>query len=87
MGRRVALTPDQVEAIRASTKTLAELKVEYGVSTLTLGKVRRFQGAYKNSVLEFGTPVLDSHGIITNVIPAEGEGDEELPFVPNVRFA
>jgi hypothetical protein len=48
------LDAGQVEAIRASTKTLAELATEYEVSTLTLGKVKRRQGAYVQEVLPLG---------------------------------
>jgi hypothetical protein len=105
MGRKAGLTPDQVAAIRASTKTLKELAVEYEVSTLTLGKVRRFQGAYKHGprgvgvanpsgvtdgqeVLPFDEttePVFVATGVMTNTVPAEGDGDEEVTFSIPIR--
>ena len=75
MGRKKMLDPGQVEAIRASTKTLAELATEYEVSTLTLGKVRRFQGAYKQGVLPLGERSVDP----------ELKGETFIPFEPAVR--
>ena len=37
------LTIDQVEAIRASNKTHAELAAEYGMATNTIGKIKRHE--------------------------------------------
>ncbi len=75
MGRKAMLDPGQVEAIRASTKTIAELATEYEVSTLTLGKVKRRQGAYIQEVKPLGERSVDP----------ELQGELFLPFTPEVR--
>ncbi len=83
MGRRKMLDAGQVEAIRASTKTLAELATEYEVSTLTLGKVKRRQGAYTQEVL---TLVFDKENLQEHVADlGEASGETFIPFTPEVR--
>ena len=82
MGRRAMLNAGQVEAIRASTKTLAELATEYETTTLTVGKVKRFQGAYKHIALELGDGwVKGSAEDFLSGAP----GEQIVPFDPPVH--
>ena len=67
MGRNRSLTDDQIQEILSqptvSGKTLA---TSYGVSYVTILKVRQGKGAYAPVVP--GSPVLDAHGVVQDVI-------------------
>ena len=60
MSRKAKLDASQVALIRVSIRTQKELAKEFGVSLLTIWKVKNFKEAYKQEVL--GLPVLDEHG-------------------------
>ena len=79
MGRKIKLNPDQVDTIRKSTKTQADLAEEFKVSRLTVHKVRTFKEAYKQHVFDLGEPVLNIHGNVVGVTP-----DNEIvtDFIP-----
>jgi homoserine dehydrogenase len=65
MSRPSKLTPLQVESIKASTKTLKELALEFGVNIMTVWKAKNGKGAYANVVpteLPMASPVLNAHG-------------------------
>ena len=69
MGRKVKFTPDQVKAIREDPKqTDQQLAFDYSTTRLTINKVRNFKGAYRQSVLDLGEPVLSSSGMIVGVV-------------------
>lgn len=69
MGQPKRFTPDQVEAIRNSTKTTVALAAEYKTSRVTISKIKNFHGAYQNQVLALGTPILNVHGQTVGVEP------------------
>ncbi len=64
MGRRRALTDEQVNEIFANTEVSSkEFATKFGVSYVTVLKVRQGKGAYKVHDLPIeGQIVLDQHG-------------------------
>lgn len=71
MGRRKALTDDQVNEIFASPDVSSkELAAKFGVSYVTILKVRQGKGAYAVSEAPVeGTLVLDAHGEVVGLQP------------------
>lgn len=70
MGRKAKLTEDQIiQFIRLSKRTQKELAKEFGVSLLTIWKVKNFKEAYAIKVE--GTPVLDEHGREVGFVPTQ----------------
>lgn len=79
MGRHAALTPEQVGMIRNSTARYVDLADTFGVSKLTIVKVRNFQGVYAAKAVKLGTPILDAHGQTIGVTPHNETVAEILP--------
>lgn len=71
MGRHRALTDDQVnEIFQSPTVSSKEFATRFGVSYVTILKVRKGQGAYAVSENPVeGTLVLDSHGEVIGLTP------------------
>ncbi len=70
MGRKAKLSVADVSEIRFLTgATQRELAVRYRVSRPTIIDVQQCRGAYRNRVLDLGTPVLDAHGNTVGVEP------------------
>lgn len=86
MGRNRMFTDDQVKAIQDDPRQYKDIAREYKTTVLTIGKIKRKEGAYRDLPHTLGTPVLNEHGITVNVIPHEDEESEGfIPFVPPVR--
>ncbi len=84
MGRNRMFTDEQVAAIQADLRSYKQIAREYETTVLTVGKIKRKEGAYRDLPSTLGTPVLNEHGIIVNVIPPE-EPEGFIPFMPPIR--
>jgi hypothetical protein len=72
MGRKAKLTEAQVGEIRAIISlTQKELAKEYNVSLLTIWKVKNYKEAYRLAPEDIGTPVLNSHGEVVDILATE----------------
>lgn len=70
MSRKAKLNSDCVDAIRNDRlSTQKELAKVYGVSLLTIWKVKNFKGTYAIKIE--GTPVLNAHGEEVDFIPSQ----------------
>jgi hypothetical protein len=87
MGRRRIFTDEQVQAIQDDPRHYKDIAREFGVTLLTIGKVKRKEGAYAELPRIPDNPVLDQHGIITNpILPDTFTPDESfIPFLPPIR--
>jgi hypothetical protein len=84
MGRNRMFTDDQVKAIQDDSRQYKDIAKDYNTTILTIGKIKRKEGAYRDLPSTLGTPVLNAHGITINVIPPE-EPEVFIPFIPPVR--
>ncbi len=85
MGRNRMFTDDQVKAIQDDPRQYKEIAREYETTILTIGKIKRKEGAYRDLPHTLGTPILNEHGIIINVEPNPEEPEVFIPFVPPIR--
>lgn len=87
MGRNRMFTDEQVKAIQDDPRQYKDIAKEYNTTILTIGKIKRKEGAYRDLPHTLGTPILNEHGIIVNVLPElTPESNEQfIPFVPPIR--
>ncbi len=86
MGRRRIFTDEQIATIRDDPRQYKDIAKEYNTTILTIGKVKRREGAYRDLPHTLGTPILDANGITLNIIPNPEDEEEMLvPFRPPVR--
>ncbi len=87
MGRNRMFTDEQVKAIQDDLRPYKEIARNYETTVLTIGKIKRKEGAYRDLPHTLGTPILNEHGIIVNVISPTSDGDNDsfIPFIPPVR--
>ena len=73
MGRRVKLTEEQQEEIRRSGKFNKDLAEEYGVTAITISRIKRRLGGYSFRDSSLGTPVLNPRGEIVGIVEPVNE--------------
>ena len=90
MGRNRMFTDEQVLDIQLDLRQYKDIAREYETTILTIGKIKRKEGAYRILPHTLGTPILNEHGITINVVPLHSEdiaidGEVFVPFVPPIR--
>jgi hypothetical protein len=87
MGRNRMFTDEQVKLIQDDPREYKLIAREYGVTVLTIGKVKRKEGAYADLPAIPDHPVLDASGIIQNPVepPISEVVEGFVAFVPPVR--
>jgi hypothetical protein len=79
MARKAKLTTNEIENVRTDSRPMKLIAADFGVSLLTIWKVKNFKEAYATRAQDLGEPILDTNGHtvgIRNVV--DDEVDQEI---------
>ena len=87
MPRIKKLSLEQTKAIPESPEKGVYFSQLYGVSRVTISRIRNNHIYADPDPLELGSPVLDSHGRVVNVVPSVDDIADTTPEVETRAFS